>query len=65
IRRNKVQWAFLDDFAIDFVHLALKTSFLIKRTSANTSPSAPATAARFADTIIKKPLHDSHEEVHV
>jgi biopolymer transport protein ExbB len=31
IRRNKVIWAFLDDFAIDFVHLALKTSFLIKR----------------------------------
>lgn len=31
IRRNKVIWAFLDDFSIDFVHLALKTSFLISR----------------------------------
>lgn len=31
IRRNKVIWAFLDDFAIDFVHLALKSSFLIAR----------------------------------
>jgi biopolymer transport protein ExbB len=31
IRRNKVIWALLDDFAIDFVHLALKTSFIIKR----------------------------------
>ncbi|MGZ8908301.1 MAG: MotA/TolQ/ExbB proton channel family protein, partial [Methylobacter sp.] len=31
IRRNKVIWAFLDDFAVDFIHLALKTSFLIKR----------------------------------
>lgn len=31
IRRNKVVWAFLDDFAIDFVHLALKTSFLLTR----------------------------------
>jgi biopolymer transport protein ExbB len=31
IRRNKVIWAFLDDFSIDFVHLALKTSFLINR----------------------------------
>lgn len=31
IRRNKVIWSFLDDFAIDFVHLALKTSFLIQR----------------------------------
>ncbi|WP_331271266.1 MotA/TolQ/ExbB proton channel family protein [Methylobacter luteus] len=39
IRRNKVIWAFLDDFAIDFVHLALKTSFIIKR------PSARHTAA--------------------
>lgn len=34
IRRNKVIWAFLDDFAIDFVHLALKTSFLIRRPEA-------------------------------
>ena len=33
IRRNKVIWAFLDDFSIDFVHLALKTSFLINRTN--------------------------------
>ena len=31
IRRNKVIWANLDDFAVDFVHLAQKTSFLIKR----------------------------------
>lgn len=31
IRRNKVIWAFLDDFAIDFVHLALKASFIIER----------------------------------
>ena len=33
IRRNKVIWAFLDDFSIDFVHLALKTSFLINSAS--------------------------------
>lgn len=31
IRRNKVIWAFLDDFAIDFVHLALKSSFILSR----------------------------------
>ncbi|WNV04160.1 MotA/TolQ/ExbB proton channel family protein [Candidatus Methylospira mobilis] len=31
LRRNKVIWAFLDNFATDFVHLALKTSFIIKR----------------------------------
>jgi len=30
LRRNKVIWALLDDFATDFVHLALKTSFLIR-----------------------------------
>lgn len=30
LRRNKVIWAALDDFATDFVHLALKTSFIIK-----------------------------------
>jgi len=30
LRRNKIIWASLDDFATDFVHLALKTSFLIK-----------------------------------
>jgi len=34
IRRNKVIWAFLDDFAIDFVHLALKNAFVIERASA-------------------------------
>ena len=33
IRRNKVIWALLDDFSIDFVNLALKTSFLIERTT--------------------------------
>jgi len=41
IRRNKVIWAFLDDFSIDFVHLALKTSFLIKRPVVNSAPSRP------------------------
>lgn len=30
LRRNKVIWASLDDFATDFVHLALKTSFIIR-----------------------------------
>jgi biopolymer transport protein ExbB len=30
LRRNKVIWAALDDFATDFVHLALKTSFIIR-----------------------------------
>ncbi|MGZ4959852.1 MAG: MotA/TolQ/ExbB proton channel family protein [Methylomonas sp.] len=44
IRRNKVIWAFLDDFAIDFVHLALKSSFLIDRPTAK-----PAAAARLTE----------------
>jgi biopolymer transport protein ExbB len=30
VRRNKVVWAFLDNFATDFLNLALKTSFLLK-----------------------------------
>lgn len=55
IRRNKVIWAFLDDFAIDFVHLALKTSFLIKR---------PVTAPRTGGSVAKKPvLKTNHEEL--
>ncbi len=55
IRRNKVVLAFLDDFAIDFVHLALKTSFLIKR---------PVTAPRTSGTGAKKPvLKTSHDEL--
>jgi biopolymer transport protein ExbB len=45
IRRNKVIWAFLDDFAIDFVHLALKTSFIIKRPVAKQAASRTADAA--------------------
>ena len=40
IRRNKVIWAYLDDFAIDFVHLALKTSFLIQRPVSSTTATA-------------------------
>jgi len=55
IRRNKVIWAFLDDFAIDFVHLALKTSFLIKR-PAPSSVVTPRTSGAGA----KK--HTSHED---
>jgi biopolymer transport protein ExbB len=55
IRRNKVIWAFLDDFAIDFVHLALKTSFLIKR---------PVTAPRTGGAAKKPLLKTSHEELH-
>ena len=37
IRRNKVQLAFLDDFAIDFSHLALKNAFTIQRPSKTSS----------------------------
>jgi len=60
IRRNKVIWAFLDDFSIDFVHLALKTSFLIKRPAAS-----PAASLRTGGTGTKKPaLKTSHEELH-
>lgn len=38
IRRNKVIWAFLDDFAIDFVHLALKNSFILPRHDDKAAP---------------------------
>jgi biopolymer transport protein ExbB len=55
IRRNKVIWAFLDDFSIDFVHLALKTSFLIA------SPGA-GSVSRASETSVKKPAaKTSHE----
>ncbi|MGZ8159907.1 MAG: MotA/TolQ/ExbB proton channel family protein [Methylobacter sp.] len=54
IRRNKVIWASLDDFAIDFVHLALKTSFLIKR---------PAASSRVSDTGKKPVLKTGHDEL--
>jgi len=59
IRRNKVIWAFLDDFAIDFVHLALKTSFLISR------PAAPA--PRVGGNAVKKPVlkTSGHEDLQV
>ena len=51
IRRNKVIWAYLDDFAIDFVHLALKTSFLIKRHG-----YSPVESARPIENKPKKPV---------
>jgi biopolymer transport protein ExbB len=48
LRRNRVVWAFLEDFATDFVHLALKTSFIIKR------PAGHANVPRGVDTLTKK-----------
>lgn len=47
IRRNKVIWAYLDDFAIDFVHLALKSSFIITQPSNN--PVSSSTSPRSVD----------------
>ncbi|MGZ4998299.1 MAG: MotA/TolQ/ExbB proton channel family protein [Methylobacter sp.] len=58
IRRNKVIWAFLDDFAIDFVHLALKTSFLIKR-----PVSSPVASSRVSETGKKPVLKAGHDEL--
>nr|WP_040580447.1 MotA/TolQ/ExbB proton channel family protein [Methylobacter tundripaludum] len=57
IRRNKVIWAFLDDFAIDFVHLALKTSFLIKR-PASGSVASPRTSGTGAKHPVLKASHE-------
>jgi biopolymer transport protein ExbB len=51
LRRNKVIWAFLDDFATDFVHLALKTSFILKRP-----------AGRAGELHAKKPAADIPRE---
>lgn len=55
IRRNKVVWAFLDDFAIDFIHLALKSSFIIERSGkqANITPLS----------VVKKQKFNSDEEL--
>jgi len=58
IRRNKVVWAFLDDFAVEFGHLALKTSFLIKRPGSTPAPSSRG------ETLVKKPaLKSNHEDL--
>lgn len=47
IRRNKVQLAFLDDFIIDFVHLALKNSFTIEQSKKNgASKTAESTSQK-------------------
>ncbi|AMK79255.1 MULTISPECIES: MotA/TolQ/ExbB proton channel family protein [Methylomonas] len=63
IRRNKVVWAFLDDFAIDFVHLALKSSFIIER--AGSKPASAAASARLTDVSggKKSNIKDTHEEL--
>ena len=59
IRRNKVIWAFLDDFSIDFVHLALKTAFLIKRQGSNTVASS-----HYNEQVTRKPvLKTNHDEL--
>lgn len=58
IRRNKVIWANLDDFAVDFVHLAQKTSFIIKRPKHNPNsgvwvapPQTKRTALKSSDDL--------------
>ncbi len=61
IRRNKVIWAFLDDFSIDFVHLALKTSFLIKRPTVNS-----VTPSRAKEVSERRPtLKTNNEDLQV
>ncbi|MDD5579288.1 MAG: MotA/TolQ/ExbB proton channel family protein [Methylobacter sp.] len=57
IRRNKIIWAFLDDFAIDFVHLALKTSFIINRLAPE-----PVNSSRLNEAAGKSPLLKSNNE---
>lgn len=57
IRRNKVVWAYLDDFAIDFIHLALKTSFLIKRQRPNSAASSHG-----SEIGLKKPAPKQDQE---
>jgi biopolymer transport protein ExbB len=56
LRRNKVIWAFLDDFATDYVHLALKTSFIIKR------PAGRAAEEPAAGQQAKKPVAEIHRD---
>jgi biopolymer transport protein ExbB len=51
LRRNKVIWARLDDFATDFVHLALKTSFIIKSNRQRGSKSEGGYAGSSFNTI--------------
>ncbi|TSA38261.1 MAG: MotA/TolQ/ExbB proton channel family protein [Methylococcaceae bacterium] len=62
IRRNKVVLALLDDFATDFVHLALKTSFIIKRPIAPSSTSARRVEAGSKETFSEK-LHAQGEHI--
>lgn len=62
IRRNKVIWAYLDDFAVDFVHIALKTSFLIKRPVTHPSASSRAGATGVKKPILKTGLEELHAE---
>jgi len=62
IRRNKVIWAFLDDFSIDFVHLALKTSFLINRASPLYSASQRNNQHGNKRTVTKANINDLEAE---
>ncbi|TAL49520.1 MAG: MotA/TolQ/ExbB proton channel family protein, partial [Methylovulum sp.] len=59
IRRNKVAWASLDDFAIDFVHLALKTSFIIRRPAPKLAASS-----RIGEVPVKDYGIKNNEELH-
>jgi biopolymer transport protein ExbB len=61
IRRNKVIWAYLDDFAIDFVHLALKSSFILGR--AGNKPAANVSSLLTDINSGKKSKEAVHEEL--
>lgn len=63
IRRNKVIWAFLDDFAIDFVHLALKSSFILERRGGNIKPSSSATRLTEIPGGKKQSFRDPQDEL--
>ncbi len=62
IRRNKVIWANLDDFAVDFVHLAQKTSFIIKRAPAASGSAPRVSPPQTKRTALKTNVDELHAE---
>jgi biopolymer transport protein ExbB len=53
-----VQWAFLDDFAIDFVHLALKSSFILGQQVAQKPANKVAELNKQKPAAVKEPREE-------
>lgn len=60
VRRNRVVWAYLEDFATDFVHLALKTALLLNKRPGPPTALPPETGKPRRPAAVQDYPEESH-----